>query len=54
MYVFENPVLQSELLANLRMGRAFLLLFSYVGLLGLVVYVAWPSEQKLREHLSGL
>ncbi len=47
MYVFENPVLQSELLANLRMGRAFLLLFAYVGLLGLVVYVAWPSEQTL-------
>jgi ABC-type transport system involved in multi-copper enzyme maturation permease subunit len=47
MYVVENPVLQRELLTNLRMTRAFVLLFVYVALLGLVVYLAWPQEQRL-------
>lgn len=47
MYLVENPVLQHELLSNLRMPRAFLLLAAYVGLLGLVVYLAWPQDQKL-------
>lgn len=47
MYVLENPVLQRELLVNLRMNRAFFLLFFYVGLLGVVVYAAWPSQQRL-------
>ena len=47
MYVFENPVLQRELVTNLRMTRGFVLLFAYVGLLGLLVYTAWPEDQKL-------
>lgn len=47
MYVRENPVLQRELLINLRMTRAFVLLFAYVALLGLVVWLAWPKEQRL-------
>jgi len=47
MYLLENPVLQRELLVNLRMVRAFVLLFAYVGLLAVVVYVAWPSQQRL-------
>jgi ABC-type transport system involved in multi-copper enzyme maturation permease subunit len=47
MYIRENPVLQHELLTNLRMTRAFVLLFAYVALLGLVVYLAWPQEQRL-------
>jgi ABC-type transport system involved in multi-copper enzyme maturation permease subunit len=47
MYVLENPVLQRELLTNLRLMRAFVLLFIYVGLLGLVVYLAWPQQQKI-------
>jgi len=47
MYLLENPVLQRELLVNLRMARAFVLLLAYVGLLGLVVYAAWPSQQRL-------
>ena len=47
MYLLENPVLQRELLVNLRMLRAFVLLFAYVGLLGVVVYAAWPSQQML-------
>jgi ABC-type transport system involved in multi-copper enzyme maturation permease subunit len=47
MYLLENPVLQRELLVNLRMVRAFVLLLAYVGMLGLVVYVAWPSQPRL-------
>jgi ABC-type transport system involved in multi-copper enzyme maturation permease subunit len=47
MYLLENPVLQRELLVNLRMTRAFVLLFAYIALLGLVVYVAWPSQERL-------
>jgi ABC-type transport system involved in multi-copper enzyme maturation permease subunit len=47
MYLVENPVLQRELLTNLRMPRAFVLLFVYVALLGGVVYLAWPQEQRL-------
>ncbi len=47
MYLLDNPVLQRELLVNLRMNRAFVLLFLYVGLLGVVVYAAWPQEKTL-------
>ena len=47
MYLFDNPVLQRELVVNLRMTRSFVLLFFYVGLLGLLVFAAWPSEQRL-------
>ncbi len=47
MFFAENPVLQRELLVNLRMPRAFLTLAAYVGLLGLVVYAAWPQQTRL-------
>ncbi|MEM6329485.1 MAG: ABC transporter permease [Planctomycetota bacterium] len=47
MYLTQNPVLQHELLANLRAPRAFLLLAVYVGLLGGVVLLAWPQDQVL-------
>jgi ABC-type transport system involved in multi-copper enzyme maturation permease subunit len=47
MYILENPVLQRELLVNLRMKRAFVLLFVYVALLGAVVFFAWPKEQRM-------
>ncbi len=47
MYLFENPVLQNELVANLRMTRTFVLLFAYVALLGLLVYAAWPADQTI-------
>ncbi|MEQ8846148.1 ABC transporter permease subunit [Botrimarina sp.] len=47
MYLTQNPVLQHELLANLRRPRAFLLLFAYVALLGGVVLLAWPQERVL-------
>ncbi|HAA70828.1 MAG: ABC transporter permease [Planctomycetaceae bacterium] len=51
MYLIENPVLQRELLVNLRMTRAFVLLFLYQALLGVVVFFAWPDEEQL--NLSG-
>jgi ABC-type transport system involved in multi-copper enzyme maturation permease subunit len=47
MLLLDNPVLQRELLVNLRMHRAFVLLFVYIGLLGLVVFAAWPTQQRL-------
>lgn len=47
MYILENPVLQRELLVNLRMGRSFVLLLLYLGLLGSVVYFAWPTDTRL-------
>jgi ABC-type transport system involved in multi-copper enzyme maturation permease subunit len=43
MFFTENPVLQRELLVNLRMTRAFVLLLVYIALLGVVVYIAWPA-----------
>jgi ABC-type transport system involved in multi-copper enzyme maturation permease subunit len=45
MFFTENPALQRELLVNLRMGRAFLLLLLYQLLLGAVVLVAWPHPE---------
>ena len=47
MYLFDNPVLQRELLVNLRMRRGFILLLAYVALLGVVVYAAWPRGVRL-------
>jgi ABC-type transport system involved in multi-copper enzyme maturation permease subunit len=47
MYLFENPVLQRELLVNLRMPRAFVLLLVYQLLLATLVVVAWPTEKQL-------
>lgn len=51
MYVLENPVLQRELLVNLRTIRAFVLLFVYNALLGAVVILAWP--QNVQMNLTG-
>src|SRR3954464_1557209 len=47
MYLFENPVLQHELLVNLRMRRAFVLLAVYVAILAGVVLAAWPEAKKI-------
>lgn len=47
MYLRENPVLHRELLSNLRMTRAFVLLFFYITLLGGIVYLAWPQQQRI-------
>ncbi len=42
--MLENPVLQRELLVNLRMPRAFVLLLLYQVSLAAVVYLAWPQD----------
>jgi ABC-type transport system involved in multi-copper enzyme maturation permease subunit len=47
MYFRDNPVLQRELVVNLRMTRGFLLLFAYIAVLGMLVYAAWPADQTL-------
>jgi ABC-type transport system involved in multi-copper enzyme maturation permease subunit len=47
MYLIDNPVLQRELLVNLRMNRAFILLAVYLLLLGAVVWLAWPAERQI-------
>jgi ABC-type transport system involved in multi-copper enzyme maturation permease subunit len=47
MYLRENPVLQRELLVNLRMPRAFVLMLVYQMILGAVIYFAWPQETRL-------
>src|SRR6187431_3276076 len=47
MYLLDNPVLQRELLVNLRMKRAFVLLLVYLAILAGVVYLAWPAETRL-------
>jgi ABC-type transport system involved in multi-copper enzyme maturation permease subunit len=47
MYLFENPVLQRELLVNLRTRRAMLLLIGYNLVLGILVFLAWPQHRRL-------
>lgn len=44
MYLIENPVLQRELLVNLRTSRSFVLLLVYQVILAAVVYFAWPQD----------
>jgi ABC-type transport system involved in multi-copper enzyme maturation permease subunit len=50
MYLFENPVLQRELLINLRMKRAFVLLLLYQMTLAAVVFFAWPRQARLEAN----
>ncbi len=47
MYLLENPVLQRELLVNLRTWRSFVVLGLYQVLLAAVVMVAWPADERL-------
>ena len=47
MYLFDNPVLQRELLANLRMRRAFAIQLLYVSLLAALVWVLWPRQEQV-------
>ncbi len=47
MNFLENPVLQRELLVNLRMPRSFWLLLLYQVILGVIVYFAWPRQVRL-------
>lgn len=47
MLLVENPVLQRELLTNLRANRAFLLMLLYQLALAAVLLVAYPSGQRM-------
>ena len=47
MYLLENPVLQRELLVNLRMSRGFVLMLVYQAMLAAIVYFAWPQGERL-------
>ena len=47
MYLSENPVLQRELLVNLRKHRSFVLLAVYQIVLAIIVWMAWPAETKM-------
>lgn len=53
MFLVENPVLQRELVVNLRMHRAFFLLFGYLVALGAVVFAAWPATGRIDMTESG-
>jgi ABC-type transport system involved in multi-copper enzyme maturation permease subunit len=50
--MLENPVLQRELLVNLRTPRAFVLLLLFQLLLASVVFFAWPKDN-IRLDLTG-
>lgn len=52
MYIVDNPVMQRELLVNLRMGRAFFFLLLYQLLLGAVILIAWPRPEAGRIDLT--
>lgn len=47
MLLVDNPVLQRELLSNLRAPRAFLLLLLYQVALAAVVLIAYPRDNKI-------
>lgn len=47
MYVLENPVLQRELIVNLRTPRAFVLMLVYQVALAAVVLIAYPRDTRL-------
>lgn len=47
MYLVENPVLQRELLTNLRANRGFVLMLVYQLALASVLLVAYPSGQRV-------
>ncbi len=47
MYVLENPVLQRELIGNLRTPRAFVLMLVYQVALASVILIAYPRDVRL-------
>ena len=47
MFLADNPVLQRELLSNLRTSRAFILLLVYQVALALVIVIAYPRETRI-------
>ncbi|MDX2035778.1 MAG: ABC transporter permease subunit [Isosphaeraceae bacterium] len=46
MILRDNPVLGRELLVNLRSNRAFVIQAVYVLFLGVMVYFAWPADER--------
>lgn len=48
MYVVNNPVLQRELLFNLRRSQAFLILAAYIVVVAGIVLLAWPQGENIR------
>lgn len=52
MLIRENPVLQRELIVNLRTRRSFVLLFVYQTLLAAIVFFAWPAETRLEANAA--
>jgi len=50
MYLLDNPVLQRELVVNLRTSRSFVLMLLYQALLAAVVLFAWPQETRLQAN----
>lgn len=51
-WLFENPVLQRELLVQLRQPLSFVVLGAYLLVLGLLVYSAWPQDLRLEMHVA--
>lgn len=47
MFLYDNPVLQRELISNLRAPRAFLLMLVYQVALAAVVLIAYPRDVKI-------
>ena len=47
MFLVDNPVLQRELLSNLRAPRAFVLLLVYQLALAAVIVIAYPREVRI-------
>ncbi|MFN9606334.1 MAG: ABC transporter permease, partial [Planctomycetota bacterium] len=47
MLLVDNPVLQRELLTNLRAPRAFILMLVYQVALAAVVLIAYPRDTKI-------
>ncbi len=52
MLLIENPVLQRELIVNLRTHRSFVLLLVYQALLAAIVFFAWPAETRLEANAT--
>ena len=52
MWLRENPVLQRELIVNLRTHRSFVLLLTYQALLAAIVFFAWPAETRLEANAT--
>lgn len=52
MRFVENPVLQRELIVNLRTHRSFILLLVYQILLSTIVFFAWPVETRLEANAA--